>query len=176
MRHHGSSRCVSITSRSGQVIASGDHGSSSRVPVISAIKDPGDRNETPAQTPSPRDPRPNRCESRWDSQRSTPRAGTTTRSSANGSVGGLASSSPSPSARMSVRSARWICKAIDQHPKPTLRQPSPLSPPNPGRHSTLGQTPSNRSLTVVPLNETSMIAASARTCINGMPRPRLSFE
>ena len=105
-----------MTSSSGHVMASGDHGSSSRVPVISEINEAGERNTTPAHTPSLRPsspvPRPNRCDSRWDSQRSTPRAGTTTRSSANGSGGGVASSSPRPSARMSVRSARWMWKAI----------------------------------------------------------------
>ena len=40
------------------VIASGDHGSSSTVPVISAISEPGLRNATPAQTPSPSRRRP----------------------------------------------------------------------------------------------------------------------
>ena len=95
-----------MTASSGQVMTSGDHGSSSRVPVISAMREAGERKATAAHTPSDRDSRPSTCESRWDSQRSTPRAGTTTRSSANGSAGGLASNSPSPSARMSVRSAR----------------------------------------------------------------------
>ena len=46
-------------------MASGDQGSSSTVPVISAINDAGLRNETPAQTPSPRSgPEPSTCESR----------------------------------------------------------------------------------------------------------------
>ena len=42
----------SITSSSGHVMASGDHGSDSVVPVSSAISDRGDRIDTPAQTPS----------------------------------------------------------------------------------------------------------------------------
>ena len=72
----------SITSSSGHVMASGDHGSDSVVPVSSAINDRGDRIDTPAQTPSAPSPRPRVRESRWLSQRSTPRAGTTTSSSA----------------------------------------------------------------------------------------------
>ena len=43
---------------------SGDHGSSSAVPVISAISEPGLRNATPAHTPSPPRPQPRTCESR----------------------------------------------------------------------------------------------------------------
>ena len=50
--HHASSRLSSITSSSGHVIASGDQGSSSAVPVISAISECGLRNAMPAQTPS----------------------------------------------------------------------------------------------------------------------------
>ena len=96
-----------MTSSSGHVMASGDQGSSSTVPVISAISEPGLRNDTPAHTPSPRRPRPRTCESRWLSHRSTPRAGTSTSSSANGSGSGSASRAPSPSASRSVRSARW---------------------------------------------------------------------
>ena len=47
-----------MTSSNGQVMASGDHGSSSTVPVISAISEPGLRNDTPAHTPSPPRPAP----------------------------------------------------------------------------------------------------------------------
>ena len=54
-----------MTSSSGQAMASGDHGSSSTVPVsISAINEPGLRNATPAHTPSPPRPRPSTCDSR----------------------------------------------------------------------------------------------------------------
>ena len=107
--------CSSITSSSGQTIASGDHGSSSAVPVISAISECGLRNATPAQTPSAPLPRPRMCDSRWLSHRSTPRAGTSTSSSANGSGSGSASSAPRPSASRSVRSARWRWRAIDRN-------------------------------------------------------------
>ena len=65
VRHHGSSRLQSITSSSGHVIASGDHGSSSTVPVTSAISEPGLRNATPAHTPSPPPGlQPSTCDSR----------------------------------------------------------------------------------------------------------------
>ncbi len=47
-----------MTSNSGHVMASGDHGSSSTVPVTSAISEAGLRNETPAHTPSPPRPAP----------------------------------------------------------------------------------------------------------------------
>ena len=70
-------------------MASGDHGSSSAVPVISAISECGLRNATPAQTPSAPSPRPRMCESRWLSHRSTPFAGTMTSSSAKGSASGV---------------------------------------------------------------------------------------
>ena len=103
---HGSSRQASSTSRSGQASASGAHGSSSRAPVISATSEPGDRNSTAAQTPSPAGPAPSTCESRWLSHRSIPRAGTTTSSLANGSGSGAASNRPSPSASASARTAR----------------------------------------------------------------------
>ena len=85
----GSSRQPSITSSSGQASASGAHGSSSRVPVISATSDPGERNATAAHTPSPSGPAPSTWESRWESHRSMPRAGTTTSSLANGSGSGV---------------------------------------------------------------------------------------
>ncbi len=103
------------TSSSGQVIASGDHGSSSAVPVISAMSEAGERNAMPAQTPSAPSPRPRTCESRWLSQRSMPRAGTSTSSSANGSGSGSASNAPRPSASRSVRSARWRWSPIDRN-------------------------------------------------------------
>ena len=106
-----------MVSISGHVMASGDHGSSSTVPVISAIKEAGLRNEIPAHTPSPLSPAPRTCDSRWLSHRSTPRAGTRTNSSANGSGRGLASSVPSPPTSRSVRSARWTWSAIESHPR-----------------------------------------------------------
>ncbi len=42
-----------MVSSNGHVIASGDQGSSSTVPVISAISEAGLRKAMPAQTPSP---------------------------------------------------------------------------------------------------------------------------
>ena len=61
-----------MTSSSGQTSASGCHGSSSSVPVISAISECGLRKEMPAQTPSCPVPRPRMWDSRWLSHRSTP--------------------------------------------------------------------------------------------------------
>ena len=86
-----------------------------RCRVISAIRECGLRNAMPAQTPSWPSPRPRMWLSRWLSQRSTPLAGTMTSSSAKGSGRGVASSAPRPSARRSVRSARWRCKPIEAH-------------------------------------------------------------
>ena len=55
-RHHAWPACASTTSSSGQTRASGDHGSSSRVPAppmtSSATTLAGERSRTPAQTPS----------------------------------------------------------------------------------------------------------------------------
>ena len=74
----------------------------------SATRLRGDRNRTPAQTPSSRPSAgPRRCESRWDSHRSTPLAGTITSSWANGSGSGVRRRSASPSRRRSARGARW---------------------------------------------------------------------
>ena len=78
-----------MTSSSGQTMASGDQGSSSSVPVISAISECGLRNAMPAQTPSAPVPRPRTWDSRWLSQRSTPRAGTRTSSIGERVVEGL---------------------------------------------------------------------------------------
>ena len=103
---HGSSRLASIAASSGQVSASGAHGSSSRVPVTSANSERGERRSTPAHTPSSCPAAPRRWLSRCASQRSTPRAGTTTTSVANGSSRGAESRSPSPRASRSVRGAR----------------------------------------------------------------------
>ena len=69
-------------------MVSGAHGSSSVVPVISAISECGFLNSTPAHTPSAPAPRPRTCDNRWLSHRSTPRAGTRTSSEANGSGSG----------------------------------------------------------------------------------------
>ena len=108
VRHHGSSRLSSITSSSGHTMASGDHGSSSTVPVISAISERGLRNATPAQTPSAPSPRPRMCDSRWLSHRSTPlRAGPRRAPRRTGRAAASDSSAPRPSASRSVRSARW---------------------------------------------------------------------
>ena len=80
-----------MVSSSGQTSRSGSHGSSCSRPSSSETSDRGWRNRTPAHTPSPpRGPVPSRCESRWVSQRSTPLAGTTTTSCANGSSSGVA--------------------------------------------------------------------------------------
>ena len=61
------------------------------MPVSSATSERGNRNSTPAHTPSPLPSPdvPSRCESRWLSHRSTPRAGTSTSSVANGSSSGV---------------------------------------------------------------------------------------
>ena len=126
--HHGSSRLSSITSSSGQTMASGAHGSSSAVPVISAISECGFLNSTPAHTPSAPEPRPRTWDRRWLSHRSIPRAGTRTSSVANGSSSGCERRAPRPSASRSVRSARCRCRAIEGHPRtpdPTCRGPMP---------------------------------------------------
>ena len=106
-----------MTSSSGQTSPSGAHGSSSRVRAARRPATAADRNRTPAQTPSPRAPGvPSRWDSRWVSHRSTPLAGTTTTSWANGSSSGVDSRSPSASASRSVRGARWRWSAIGADP------------------------------------------------------------
>lgn len=80
-----------MTASSGHTMASAAQGSESAVSVSSAISERGLRNWTFAHTPR-------RLDSRWLSQRSTPLAGTSTSSVANGSADGCASSAPRPSA------------------------------------------------------------------------------
>ena len=101
----------SMTSSSGHASRSGLHGSSASRSSSIDTSEWGVTKSTPAQTPSPpRPPTPSRCDSRWVSQRSTPRAGTTTTSRANGSGSGVTSRSARPSASASVRSAVWRCR------------------------------------------------------------------
>src|SRR5699024_2254138 len=82
----------------------------------------GRRKRIPAHTPSSLpSPAPRRWERRCASHRSMPCSGTTTTSSAKGSGSGLASRPPRPSARVSVRCARWRWRAT---PRPYLRGPT----------------------------------------------------
>ena len=70
-----------MTPSNGHTIRSGSQGSSRSLSSSVVTSDRGLTNRTPAQIPSPpRAPTPSRCDSRWVSQRSTPRAGTTTSS------------------------------------------------------------------------------------------------
>ena len=126
MAHQGSPRLSSIVASSGQTRWSGSQGSSRSRSSSIETSECGLRNRTPAHTPSPpRDPTPSRWLSRWVSQRSTPFAGTTTTSSANGSSRGVATSSPSASASWSVRGARWRWRGIDGEASPGGGQAQP---------------------------------------------------